>query len=311
MKRIIEKIKKYKQVAIYRHVNPDMDAFGSQIGLYLFLKEQCPNIRYVLMGEMDHPLLSLYHVSDFPTQLADEPTLGIVVDTANRERIDGDYSTCTELIKIDHHIIVDNYGDLNIVDEKASSCAQIITLMSEGYALPRLSARSLYIGIIGDSNRFLYRNTDARTFKAAAMLLTAGIDIEAIYNEMYVRPEKDLQVTRFILNNYIADGGVAYYILRDEDLKDLGISRQEGSNYVNTLANVEEFKIWVAVTENIKDHNVRVSIRSRYVPINKIANAFNGGGHALASGATLSSFDDLPRLIEALEDAIVAFDAQG
>lgn len=299
---------------IYRHVNPDLDAFGSQLGLYLFLKDNFPDHHYVLMGDMNNSAISLYHVKLPRADVQDEKTLGIVVDTANHERVDGDLSKCDEVIKIDHHIVVDNFGDINIVDEKASSCAQIIALMIKNagsYQLSPLAAQALYIGIVGDSNRFLYRSTDARTFDAAAFLTATGFDMEKVYQEMYVRPEKDLQVTRYILNNYMVSGGVAYYILREENLQDLGISREEGSNYVNTLANIEEFKIWVAVTENVKDRNIRVSIRSRYVPVNTIANDFHGGGHALASGATLKDFDELPRLIDALQDAIMAYEAQG
>jgi phosphoesterase RecJ-like protein len=126
-----------------------------------------------------------------------------------------------------------------------------------------------------------------------------------------MRKEKDLAVTKFILNNYHSTSRIAYYILTDEDLNNLGINREEGSNYVNTLANIEEFEIWVAITENRKDHNVRVSLRSREVPVNTVANAFHGGGHALASGATLASFDELPELLESLKDAIKSYHNQG
>ena len=121
---------------------------------------------------------------------------------------------------------------------------------------------------------------------------------------MYLREEKDLKVTQFILNNYKVNDKVAYYILKDEDLKELGISREEGSSYVNTLANVNEFEVWCAITENTKDNVYRVSIRSRNAIINEVADKFGGGGHALASGATLSSLDQLEDLLSSLHDAI-------
>ena len=57
-------------------------------------------------------------------------------------------------------------------------------------------------------------------------LLESGINIEEIYQTMYLREEKDLKVTQFILNNYKVNDKVAYYILKDEDLKELGISRR-------------------------------------------------------------------------------------
>lgn len=306
MKTILNLLKQYKQVFLYRHINPDYDAFGSTVGMYYFLKESFPEMNVVLKGDYESNLWALFNAPLDSEK--DLPTLGIVIDTANQERIDGDISSCEKIIKIDHHIVVDSYGDINIEDSTASSASQIVSLLFEEvkdiYSLNEEGARALYMGIIGDTNRFMYRSTDARTFKAAAYLLESGINIEKIYQSMYLREEKDLRVTRFILNHYHVDQHVAYYILRDEDLQALGISREEGSNYVNTLANVKEFEVWCAITENTKDHVYRVSIRSRNAVINEVAAKFNGGGHALASGATLKSLDELKPLLSSLHEAI-------
>ena len=306
MDKIINLLKQYKQVFLYRHINPDYDAFGSTVGMYYFLKENFPEINVVLKGNFENVLWEKFNATiDEEKEL---PILGIVIDTANRERIDGDISVCDKIIKIDHHIVVDSYGDINIEDATASSASQIVSLLLEevkdSYSLNKQGARALYMGIIGDTNRFMYRSTDARTFKAASYLLESGINIEEIYQTMYLREEKDLKVTQFILNNYQVNDKVAYYILKDEDLKELGISREEGSSYVNTLANVKEFEVWCSITENTKDNVYRVSIRSRNAIINEVAAKFGGGGHALASGATLSSLDQLEDLLSSLHDAI-------
>ena len=242
------------------------------------------------------------------TKPTGKKALAIVLDTANRERIDGDLSLAQEVIKIDHHLVVDQYGDLNYERVDASSCAEIVTLLIGevlgSYNLSVQGARALYIGIVGDSNRFLYRNTSRHTFEAASILIDQGIDIEEIYASMYVRKEKDLQVTKYILNHYKNAGGFAYYYLSDETLKTLGISRNEGSNYVNVLSNVEEFKIWGAITENKEAGNIRVSLRSRHYPVNEVASRYHGGGHMLAAGATLETIDQLPDLINDVQEVI-------
>ena len=111
-------------------------------------------------------------------------------------------------------------------------------------------------------------------------------------------------MTKYIYNHYQYDEGIAWYYLSDETLKQLDISRQSGSSYVNALANIEEFKVWMAITENIEDSTYRVSIRSREVAINGVAAMFNGGGHHLASGCTLKSLDDLPLLINKIKGEI-------
>lgn len=115
---------------------------------------------------------------------------------------------------------------------------------------------------------------------------------------------KDLKVNAFILNHYIEDEGVAYYVLKDEDLKHLNISRERGSDFVNLLSSVDEYKVWLAITENTKDHNWRVSMRSRHIPVNEIANKYRGGGHAFASGATLLSLDELSLLLNDIKERI-------
>lgn len=298
-------IEEFNQLIIYRHVNPDLDAFGSQLGLYWTLKETFPQKNIVLAGDMNSDLLDLYPTFDVGN-IQKGLTLGIVLDTANRERIDGDISICDKILKIDHHIVVDSYGDVNIEKEEASSCSEIVTLLlkEERVRLPLEAANALYLGIIGDSNRFLYSSTSSSTFVAAAYLLDAGIHIEKLYQKLYMKNHIDLEVTKFIYNHYQYDDQVAWYYLSSEDLNQLHISRDQGSQYVNTLANYEEFKIWMAITQNDKDHNYRVSIRSRDVAINEIANEFRGGGHAFASGATLESLDELKKLVGKLKEKI-------
>ena len=104
--------------------------------------------------------------------------------------------------------------------------------------------------------------------------------------------------TQRVDNNNLIKG---HRIDQRKDLKELGISRETGSFYVTELANIRDFKIWMAITENKEFNNVRVSIRSRDYAVNEVANQFKGGGHALASGATLDSFDQLPDLVKALK----------
>lgn len=305
MKTIINKIKEYRNIIIYRHINPDADAYGSAVGMYYYLKKYFPDKNVVLAGEFKDDLYHLY-INEVPEFTFYKDSLGIVMDTANRERIDGDINLCKEIIKIDHHLIVDAYGDIRYENPEASSCSEIVTLLvhQEAYPIPSLSARCLYMGIVGDSNRFLYRHTTQKTFQAASLLLEAGIDIEAIYRDIYVKKAKELDVTKYIYNHYIYDEGIAYYYLDDQTLNHLNITRNEGSNYVQLLGNIEEYKIYMALTENKSEGNIRVSLRSRQYPVNKVAAKFNGGGHALASGATLQSLDELPLLLKELKEVL-------
>jgi len=303
MEKILGIVKEYQQLIIYRHVNPDLDAFGSQLGVYWTLKKIYPDKNIVLAGNMESRLLSLFATYEKGRAEQEKTTLGIVLDTANRERIDGDLCVCDDILKIDHHIVIDSYGDINIEVENASSCSEIITLLfkEENVTLPKAAAAALYLGIVGDSHRFLYNTTSSKTFVAASYLLETGIDIESLYQKLYMKNQTDLEVTKFIYNQYQSEGKIAWYYLSDQDLQTLNIGREEGSSYVNTLADYEDYLVWMAVTQNLAENNYRVSIRSRGVAIHEIANEFRGGGHAYASGATLLSLDELKDLIERLK----------
>jgi len=305
MNEIEEWIHQYDQIVILRHIHPDLDAFGSQFGLYWTLKQLFPYKNILLEGDMDSSLMKLYPSFDQGKQ-TEISTLGIVLDTANRERIDGDISGCDKIIKIDHHIVVDSYGDINIEIADASSCSEIVVLLLKkaGIKIPLIAAEALYLGIVGDSNRFLYKSTSLKTFEAASYLLEMGIDIENLYQKLYLKPKKEIDILQFIYSHYQSDDRIVWYYLSTEDLIQLGISREEGSNYVNSLANIEEFLVWMAITQNDKDHNYRVSIRSRGVAINEVASMFRGGGHQNASGATLLSLDELDQLIIMLKEKI-------
>lgn len=304
---ILERIKAYSKIVIFRHINPDPDALGSQFGLAELIRINFPDKEVFVEGDFPSKQVRLFK-NPVLKQLANyQGCLGIVCDTANQERIDSKvWQSCQELVKIDHHIVVDQYGDINYEDVRASSCCQILGELVETLQLQinENVARSLYIGMITDSNRFMYDSTTASTFKIAAFLLNQDLDLTEIYDTLYTKKAAELNIIKFILNNYQINGDVAYYILQEADLKKLGITRQEGSDYVNTLANVEEYKIWLAITQSIQDNNYRVSIRSRQYPINEVAIKYQGGGHRLAAGATLTDLDQLERLLLDLNKTI-------
>lgn len=305
MGKILELIEEYNQIVIYRHVNPDLDAFGSQFGLYLTLKDLYPNKTIDIQGEMISDLMRFYPCFSH-CLLSKEPILGIVLDTANHERIDGDTSICDKVIKIDHHIIVDSFGDINLEVPTASSTCEVVTLLlkEKSIKIPIDAANALYLGIVGDSNRFLYSSTSVKTFEAATYLLTSGIDIEKLYQSLYLKKKSELKVTKYIYNTYQEVGDIAYYYLSKESLAELGLTREQGSKYVNTLSNIEEYKVWMAITQNDVENNYRVSMRSRGVPLNEVANEFRGGGHMYASGATLLSLEELDGLLKKLKEKI-------
>ena len=309
-KEMLKRIKEANTIYIYRHVASDYDALGSQYGLMQMIKDNFKDKDVVCLGEPNEELFRQMAITDQNCSFEKtEKSLSIVLDTANQARIDGiGYDCCDFMIKVDHHVVVDSYGDLNIEDPNASSASELVVRFYESNSdilvLSKEAASYLYFGIVGDTNRFMYDASNASTLRAAAILLECGINKEEIYRMMYVKKIKDLEIQKYILNCYQYDEGVAYYVLSQEDLDKLGISREQGSNYVNLLSNIDEIKVWIAITYQKEKDNYRVSLRSRNVPVQPIASKFNGGGHVYASGATLESINDLALLLEMVKEEI-------
>ncbi|HGI6434306.1 TPA: bifunctional oligoribonuclease/PAP phosphatase NrnA, partial [Streptococcus pyogenes] len=162
---ILDKIKEYDTIIIHRHMRPDPDALGSQIGLRDIIRHNFPKKKVLATG-FDEPTLAWIAKMDQVTDQDYQGALVIVTDTANTPRIDDErYKKGDFLIKIDHHPNDEVYGDLSYVDTNASSASEIVTdfALSCDLLLSTSAARVLYNGIVGDTGRFLYPATTSKT----------------------------------------------------------------------------------------------------------------------------------------------------
>ncbi len=306
---VLKKIKEYDRIAIFRHDHPDYDALGSQMGFVHYLRDNFPEKSVVYVGD-NHVTLT---GQCFPKmeEITDEwfahPFLAIILDLSNLDRIcDERAKKANFMIKIDHHPDVEPFGDISIVDESMAAAGELVANMfysfSKKYKVSKECASYLYKAIVGDSGRFLYDSTTVHTFYIAQKLLESGMKISEIYAEMYNQKLEDLEVTGYVLRHYqITPHGVAYYILNDETLKRFNIPAIRGKDNVNLFAHLDGINAWLSVTEDVKKGNWRVSLRSGGVDISHIAEKYNGGGHAQASGLKLKNLDELQDLLKDLD----------
>ena len=307
--RILSAIKRYDRIAIFRHSKPDFDALGSQMGLYIWLKDNFPNKEVHVLGD-NHVTFTprLYpEMDDLPESWFKEPFLAIILDTANTSRVvDPRFKKAKFKIKIDHHPEVEKFGKISVVRTDACAAAEILTdilLSFKGnYVLSKEAASYLYSGLAGDSGRFQYSSTSEASFITASYLLAAGIDLSDVYNRMYQKKIDDLKVTAYILNHFsVSEHGVAYYVLDDAIQKELNITTERGKENVNLFSNIEGINAWCSITEDPKDNCWRISIRSKAKAINGVAAKWEGGGHAQASGAKIDRLEQLPAFIDDLD----------
>ncbi|MBD8068962.1 DHH family phosphoesterase [Bacillus sp. PS06] len=303
---IINTIKEYDTIIIHRHVRPDPDAYGSQCGLAELLKASFPDKTIYVVGKSEPSLEFLYKLDTISDETYNG-ALAIICDTANQERIcDDRYKLADKMIKIDHHPNEDPYGDLVWVDTSSSSTSELIYELylhgkSAGLRLTKEAARLIYAGIIGDTGRFLFPSTNPRTFTYAGELVSYGFSFSDIYENLYNTKESVSRLSGYVLQHFeVTTEGVAFMKISKEILKQYHVNASDASQLVRILGNIEGIKAWVFFVE--EEDQIRVRLRSKGPTINQIAQKYGGGGHPLAAGASIYSWDEVDPLVEDLKE---------
>ena len=310
MKKILEKIKEYNRIIIHGHTRPDGDCIGSQFGLYYIIKDSFPNKEVYVTGETSD-YVSFVGKPTLIDESLFKGALSICVDCGNSERLsDKSYNLSDYVIKIDHHIIVEQYGDYQYVEEEVSSCAEIIARFYNKFkdelVLSKKAAEALYVGLLTDTGRFKYDSVSDVTFETAAILLRAGVDISYIDNKLSIESLNVLKLKGYCLSNFkMSEKGFAYILMPRKIIEEFGVTNEEAASLVSVISTIEECPIWALFIEY--DNEIRIRLRSKGPEIATLANKFGGGGHAKASGAHIDTFDDVPKFIEEADKYVVAY----
>lgn len=303
--KILTEIKNHSRIIIHRHTKPDGDAIGSQLGLYYLIKENFPEKEVYAVGD-DARNLS-FMLSGELAELDDTAftdAMCIVLDSGAPALVSDDrYKTAKTTARFDHHIFTEKFCDIEFIDSSFESCSGIITdfAVKTGLKISKDAARFLYTGIVTDSGRFRYDNTNARTMTLAAKLLEVGVDFNSIFLELYSDTfENKKRKAEFLLKVKFTDKNVAYVKNTKAELEAAGLDPFYVSRaMVNTMADIKGVSLWVNFTEI--DGGVLAELRSSNKNVNPIAVKYGGGGHAKASGATLKDFNEADRMLADLD----------
>jgi phosphoesterase RecJ-like protein len=301
---VLTAIHQYDTIIIHRHVNPDPDAIGSQVGLATVLRHAFPDKNIYAVGP-DAPTLAWIGPQQTIDQSIYQGALVIVIDTANTARIAGDeYTLGQQLIKIDHHPNREPFGDIQWVDPEASSCSEMVADLitySDDLQLTKEAAACLYAGIIGDTGRFLYDLTTPRTHEVAADLLRTGIDAPAIGRREDEFSPKVAKLLGYALTHVaVSDHGAGSLIVSQDLIHQLDLHNGQEQSAVGFIGKLNTIKDWAVFTER-PDGKYRVELRSKTIPIQPLAIKHGGGGHPLASGAVADDLVEVNAIIGELD----------
>ena len=299
MQHILSKIKEYQTIIIHGHTRPDGDCYGAQFGLKDIIKTNFQKEVYVV-GQKSEYVSFIGEIDQIPDSKY-QGALAIVVDTAIEDRIsDKRYKLAKEIIKIDHHIPIDQYGNYQWIDVSFPSCAQMIAYFAytNNLKITKHAATAMYTGILTDTGRFRFRGVSKLTHEMAGLLVDQGIDIREIDKNLSKEPLSMIKYKGYIYKNLkFTPQGFIYCVIPNKIIKKLNISLEQASSAVNILSGIEGYNVWALFIEYSKKE-IRVRLRSSGVAIDKVANKFRGGGHQEACGATLLSLKELPEIIK-------------
>ena len=309
--KIYRRIKKYKKIVIARHIGADPDCLASSLALRDIILNTFPNKKVYAVGAPASAFKFL-GILDKVNEEMYKDSLLIVLDTPDYKRVDGvDPARFKEKIKIDHHPFVEKFCDFEWIDDTASSASQMILELAfkTRLVMSKEAAEKLFVGIVSDTNRFLFQYTTPKTFSLVSKLIkSTNIDFTNLYEPLYMRPIKEIRFQGYIANNMtITENGLAYITITEDILKEYNVDAATAGNMINNFNYIEEVLVWAIFSIDVNNDIIRGSIRSRGPIINELASHFGGGGHIFASGVRLKEEVDKESFIKELDLACQAY----
>ena len=206
---------------------------------------------------------------------------------------------------------METFCEIEWIDDKASSASQMVMELAFNtpFKITNEIAEKLYTGLVTDTNRFLYSYTTEKTFSLVAKLLKENkIDTDKVYNNIYMRPLKELRFQGYISQNLkLTPNGVAHLLITEDKMHEYNIDVATAGNMINNFNYIDEILVWVLFSVDTLNNNIRVSIRSRGPIINTVAQGFGGGGHAYASGIKVKTYEETLEIVEELDKVCLEY----
>lgn len=298
IQRIKKTLESYNRYVILPHIMPDGDTVGSAAALAHFL-QQAGKSAVVLLEDAVPSNLRLIERTQF-VEIKDfsepeEPYAVFAVDCSDQGRLGSRMDLLSKrsvLAVIDHHRTNTLFGDINYVDEHASSTGEIIyELAGEfGFSVDSVAATGLYIAISTDTGGFRYDNTTPKTMRIASDLMETGIDTKAINTDLYQnQPLNKVMLLMHAIENLrlISRDRVALVPLTTEMMTTHQAIYEDTdgiSEYVRSIQGIEV----VALFKELGNGHIKVSMRSKHdFDVSALATLYDGGGHKRAAGCTL------------------------
>ncbi len=319
-KPFVDLVRSHRRFLLTTHVRPDGDGLGSMLALADVLETQGKNARLVVASSLPPRYDFLdpdKRVKSFalPGDEYRDAEAVVVLDTGAWGQL-GDFGTflrslTVPKIVIDHHLTQDELGAVRLVDATAEATGRLVfeATTALGVSLTPVAAHALFVALAMDTGWFRHKNTTPATFALAAKLQECGARPTDAYESLFEGASLGrLKLTGLVLQRIqrTHEGRTAFTEIRKGDYEAAGAVPQDSEDLINYVRSVDGVEVALFFMEQPRG-GVKVSFRSRSrVDVARVAEKFGGGGHRLASGATLPDpLDDArTRVLDAVAAAL-------
>jgi phosphoesterase RecJ-like protein len=295
VQKAINEIKKAKSIILFTHRDPDGDAIGTMIALYIALKSMNKKVEMFSSDPVPEMYKFLPHSKKVMLKLPKNKKydLAIVADCGGIERIDGKFNVrdvVKRIVNIDHHPDNTRFGDVNYIEGISSVSEIVYKLLCEmKVKITKEIAECLYTGIMTDTGNFRYDYTTADTFEIAQRLIRSGAQLSKIAMSVYeTKTLPSVRILGAAMYNLESSksGRVAWTVLSQKTMDDIGAKSEDLTGLVDNIRSIKDVE--VAILFRQEEDGIKVNFRSKFkVNVSKIAGRLGGGGHVRASGALL------------------------
>lgn len=302
-------VRAHRRFLLTTHVRPDGDGLGSMLALAEILEQQGKQADLVITSTFPPRYLFLdpsQRIQRFapPGDSLRGADAVLVLDTGTWNQLDALGPFFRELpvpkAVIDHHVTQDDLGAARFVDVSAEATGRLVfeAICALGGTLTPTAASNLFVALAMDTGWFRHSNTTPATFALASELVRAGAKPEILYEDLFERNSLPrLKLIGLVLDRLqVAEGGrVAHSEVRCADYETTAATPQDTEDLVNFTRSVAGVEVGLLFMEQPRG-GTKVSFRSRGLDVARVAERFGGGGHRLASGATLPDALDAARI---------------
>lgn len=308
LQEIAQKLKNAKKVALFTHMRPDGDAYGSLFALGCALDRL--GIACSLCNESDVPsnLTFLKGLDRLQKTPDGDEDLYLALDSADSARL-GNLTECFmafskkhDTFSVDHHVSNTRYAKYNYVRCCSANCMNVFHLIEElGVALDREIAEYLLLGLLTDSGNFSHDDVTEETLSIGAKMVGAGANICELQYQLFKKQSKAraaLYAQTMSKMRFAHDDKFAYIVIERAVMEKVGADNGMTEGFVDFPLNVEGVEIAASLLE-MKKGQYKVSLRSKkYADVNQLAAVYGGGGHVRAAGCML--YGELEEILDKL-----------